>query len=502
MATATPEAPRAIPDITMRPSGKVTTIPAGNGGALQAALDAREPGERIQCDPTQPMVGNFEDRARTLTAYAILTSTRDDVPLRMISPNRSPVLSAGGPVGGLYLKNIDASVDPAVTDIVWNLFLMGGGGPQSFDTCPRGYVFDRVNMAATDTQQLLRGLYLGARDMAYLNGTIVGMKAHGFDSQAICGGPAPGPYLIRDADLEGASENIMFGGTGVDGPDMVPQDITIERVTLRKRLSWQGQGWNIKNHLEFKSARRVKVRGLHCLNCWTDGQVGRSVVVTPRDVGTFPYIVTQDIDIEHVLIEDVNSAFVIMGFDDFHDNDPESTKTSRIRFRNWITRVNPGGMNFQVAAGSFDVELDRMTWVGSDLFANVIVGGSITRLKADRLLMAHGQHGWSGASGEGDRVAHLFPDAEWGQVMTVGPGASGRPGPPFLPGPLLAEQNTAAVFVDMANRDYHVRAGSVAERLGADPDAIAAALSGGSPNPMPPSAPASARVLSAHFQEN
>ena len=215
----------------------------------------------------------------------------------------------------------------------------------------------------------------------------------------------------------------MYGGAGNTGPNMNPRDITIENVILSKRKEWDpssaafaGIRWNIKNHLEFKIGQRVRVNGLHCINCFTDGQTGRSIVISPRDVAGRPWIVTQDIEICNALIQDVNSAFVLLGHDyGAGPNQPLETATSRIRFSNWLARINPGGKCFDISADNYDVELDRMTWVATGpLNATVIMDGRLTRLKARNLITAHGQHGWSGARGEGTRVRKLFPTRSHG----------------------------------------------------------------------------------------
>jgi hypothetical protein len=386
----------------------------------------------------------------------MVVSSRDDVRLQLITMNNRAAIAAVKKVGGIRFQNMRISADAGVIEL-WNLVLLGDG-TETKDNYPRGFHFDKVLLEANDTQGICRGIGAFCGDFAYINGAIAGMKRRGFDSQAICGGNGPGPFLIRDSVLEAASENIMFGGTGVHGPEMVPQDITIERVTLVKRLAWKGQGWNIKNHLEFKSARRVKVRGLRCINCWTDGQVGRSLVLTPRDVAQFPYIVTQDIDIEHVQCLDVNSAFAWLGADDGMNNAPEPMHTARVRIANLFARINAGGKNFEISADSYDMELDRATFVpvpGTSMHAISVVDGKVNRFKNTRNLFFRGGMGFLGARGQGENVADLFPDpSDWsGCVIVNGPSIMG---PPKLP--LSMEgQDPNSIYVNYARGDYRTK---------------------------------------------
>jgi hypothetical protein len=108
------------------------------------------------------------------------------------------------------------------------------------------------------------------------------------------------------------------------------------------------------------------------------------------------------------------------------------------------------------------------------LFVTAIMGGTVTRLKATNLTMAHGGAGWSGASGKGSRVRKLFPSpVAWRQVLEVGPGArpiADGPGNDFLPGALEAVESPATVFVDPACGDYRTNGPYVGR--GADLEAI------------------------------
>jgi hypothetical protein len=394
------------------------------------------------------------------------------------------VFLAIGPVGGVQWENTEITLDPKV-NFTAGPSLIQLGESEQYGQHPRGFGFRKSRIFGNPGQDVRRGILTNCGDFFFVDGRIEEIHQRGSDSQAICGWNAGEGHLIRNAFLEAASENIMYGGAGSNGPNMNPRDITIENVTLSKRKEWDpntpafaGTRWNIKNHLEFKIGQRVRVNGLHCINCFTDGQTGRSIVITPRDASGRPWIVTQDIDIRNVLIQDVNSAFVLLGHDEF-PNQPVETATARIRFSNWLTRINAGGKCFDVSGNNYDVELDRMTWVAAGpLFATAIMAGSITRLKATNLIMAHGANGWSGASGEGTHVRKLFPSpVAWNQVLEVGPGA--RPiaddaSNDYLPGPLEAVEDATAVFENPARGDYRTKRPYA--RRGADVDAIRAAL--------------------------
>src|SRR5690606_23447694 len=90
----------------------------------------------------------------------------------------------------------------------------------------------------------------------------------GNDSQAIAGWNGPGPFKIVNNYLEGAGENIMFGGATPRIEGLVPADIVIRGNHFHKPLRWrigdpsyEGIPWSVKNLFELKNARRVVIDG-------------------------------------------------------------------------------------------------------------------------------------------------------------------------------------------------------------------------------------------------
>jgi hypothetical protein len=61
----------------------------------------------------------------------------------------------------------------------------------------------------------------------------------GNDTQAICGWNGPGPYLIENNYLEGAGENVMFGGADPAIPDLVADGITFRHNLVSRPMSWR-----------------------------------------------------------------------------------------------------------------------------------------------------------------------------------------------------------------------------------------------------------------------
>ena len=252
---------------------------------LQGILDAAAKGDRIVGDPSTLWVGNWQINRVPDGPRVILTSSRDDVPLRFLTTTSQPVFRAAGRVGGLHWHNVEITIDPKANYRGGQSLVELGNGTERDETnTPRSLGFTKSRLFGNPGQDVRRAILTNCADFFFIEGRVEEIHQRGSDSQAICGWSAGAGHLIRDAWLEAASENIMYGGSGNLGSAVNPRDITLERVTLYKNPTWGKGTWNIKNHLEFKNAQRVKVRGLKCQNCWVDGQTGRSIVVTPRDV--------------------------------------------------------------------------------------------------------------------------------------------------------------------------------------------------------------------------
>src|SRR5262249_6141740 len=143
-------------------------------------------------------------------------------------------------------------------------------------------ILDRLYLHA-DPVGGRRGVALNSKSSALVDSYLAGFREHGADSQAVAGWNGPGPFLIANNYLEGASENVMFGGADPSITNLVPSDIQVCRNYLKKDTAWQGGGWVVKNLFELKNARRVLVAGNVMEYNWLDGQAGFSILFTPRN---------------------------------------------------------------------------------------------------------------------------------------------------------------------------------------------------------------------------
>jgi hypothetical protein len=488
-----PQRPTKFVDPTLKPSGRTLTV--GRADQLQGAIDASRGGDRIVCDPSTSWLGNWR-----LTGFksprVIISSSRDDKAVNFVAPNGQPVFRADGPTGGYHILNASITVDPSLfpassgaAEMVALVQL--GSGAEKLADIPRSFVLERTEIYGNPAQQVRRAIAGNCADLAVLNSKIREIHRTGFDSQGICCWNGPGPFLFQDLDVEAASENIMFGGAPCNGPDLIPSNITIRRVRLTKKLSWKadhpsfaGIRWNVKNHFELKNARRVDIDGMYCENNWNDGQVGRSIVLTPRDTAINPWNVVQDVDIRNVRIKNSSYTFVILG----HDDDGAGTRTpetatQRIRFSNWLCTEIQNGV-FHFSGDPNDIELDQLTVLGCHQYG--LFDGIVRRLKLSRSILSFGDLGLPVNGGA--PLASVLPEVAWGPVLFVGGNPSrniAQPsGNPWWPGLTynesgggLEERALAAIgMIDPAHGNYRLNPNSRYTGLGADQTALESAL--------------------------
>ena len=477
-----PTPPHSVPSTTLPPSGRVVTL--ANPSQLQAALDAAQPGDRIELDPSTVWKGNWTFRRPAAGARVILASSDPNRRPVLMTPNGQPVLQVKGKgVGGLHLVGLEITADPSFAPV---------GGPHEVLALVQlgewwepveNIGFERCLIRGNPNQQVRRGIAAHANNFFFIKGEIREIHRTGFDSQGIWAAGNISSHLIEDTFIEAASENIMYGDT-----PGVPKDITIRRVHLYKNPSWQqgqpgwlGVQWNVKNHLEFKSGQYVQVEGLVTENVWVEGQTGRSIVITPRGTSQDRSIVTQDIDIHHVRIINAQQPWVILG----HDDGPSGTRTpetatARVRIRNVLgTGIQSGAGHY--IADAYDIELDRITILGSKLYG--LISGHFTRWKFTNAILEYGQGGiavdqsWGTATWQS-----VVTQPEFGPILLVGPAAT--PNGPYgvpMPGDIRVERSGGStdaaldrVFPKRGEGDY--LPAPPYRGLGADPAALKAAL--------------------------
>jgi hypothetical protein len=371
LAQGDPELPRVFLDTTYAPPTRGKLIPVIAGGDLQAALHASQPGDVIELQAGATFIGNFtlpkkpgadwiyirssahallpEPGTRVLPSHAGLMA-------RIDTPNRTPAITTGAAAHHYRFVGIEVtargatrSTGPFSDNNV--VYLESEGGQTAPSQVPTDITFDRCYIHGTPTGSVRRGIAMNGARMAVVDSYLSDFHEVGADSQAVSGWNGPGPFKIVNNYLEGAGENLMFGGADPSIPDLVPSDIEIRRNHLFKPLSWKighptfaGTPWSVKNLFELKSARRVLAEGNLLEHNWQHDQNGFAILFTVRNQdGGAPWSSVEDVTFRRNILRHSGGGFNILAA----DNNFPSQQTKRILIRDNllddISSVNWGG---------------------------------------------------------------------------------------------------------------------------------------------------------------
>lgn len=346
-----PTPPRTFLDTSYTPpSGR--TIAVGAGGDLQAALRAAQPGDVITLEPGAIFRGNFSLPKKAGSGWIIIRSGAPDEKLpppgtrvtrafasvmpKIESQNSGPAVHTEP--GAHHYRFIGVEFSAATTvKTIYSIVAFGGDQVSDADT-PYDLILDRCYVHGHPALMSSRGVLLNSASSAVIDSHVSEIHAEGYDSQAVLGYNGRGPFKIVNNFLEGAAENVMFGGADPRIPGLVPSDIEIRRNHLCKPLSWRpgdpsfaGARWTVKNLFELKNAQRVIVEGNLLENNWG----GAAVVLTPRNQdGTAPWSIVQDVLFRNNIVKNSGSGFSLQTSDELRPSQP----TKRIAVVNnlWI----------------------------------------------------------------------------------------------------------------------------------------------------------------------
>lgn len=336
--------------ISATENGRLIDVAAG--GNLQHALELARGGDVILLQPGAVYRGPFVLPAKgNAQAIVIRTAASEGLgdgqlppPGNRVTPRHRGALAVleaahdyvvtAEPGAGRY-RLVGLEIRPAPRTFTFNVVELGNGNERSLQELPHDIRIERSYVHGDPVRGSRRGVALNGRAMAVVDSYFTDFKEDGADTQAICGWNGPGPFEIINNRLEGAGENIMFGGADPAIPDMVPSDIRIRRNHITKPLEWRrpsrGSDWAVKNLLELKNARRVLIEGNVIEHNWSDAQNGFAVLFTVRNQdGGAPWAVIEDVTFTNNIVRAVTSGINLLGRDDNHP----SGMAQRIRIAN------------------------------------------------------------------------------------------------------------------------------------------------------------------------
>ena len=506
------ELPRVLLDTHyVAPGGAIIRVRAGDD--LQDALDAAQPGDQVVLTAGATYTGNFV-LPRKSDAGTIVVRPQSlaglpqgervgpgDAPAmaRIQTPNDMGAVTTAPGARGWRLVGIEFAIAPG-TPQNYGVVRLGNGDEVPRRDLPSDIVLDRSWVHGNATGNARRGVSMNGIRQAVIDSYVSDFHEVGADSQAIAGWNGPGPFKIVNNYLEGAGENIMFGGADSAGDNVVPSDIEIRRNHLYKPLSWRvgdpsyaGTHWTVKNLFELKSARRVLVEGNVLENNWGDAQTGYAVLLkSANQDGGAPWSRTSDVTFRNNLVRHAGAALAVVGRDPqtealtqrvtiannvFEDIDGQRWKGPGI-FLLVVSSPAPAGAP---SAGPRHLVVDHNTAFNSGTTISVDNFPS-TGFVFNNNIADHNRYGVKGgglATGTPTLEAY-FPGYRFARNALVGGRASLYPPSNFFPATY-----EAIGFVDLAGGDYRLAPSSpLAGRgqggtdVGADIDALEAALGG------------------------
>jgi hypothetical protein len=509
-----------IPDV-QQPRAAITV---SSGPELQAALDRASGGDTIVLSlggTFRPPSGNgsFVLRNRPVGAGQWITirsasaafdaggalragirvnaSDAPQMPTIRATSASSPAIRADSGAHGYRLIGLDIGPDPSLRRIV-TLLEFGSDSETNVDALPADLIVDRCYLHGNEGVPARRGIALNGRRAAVIDSYLENFRDPDTDAQAIAGWNGPGPFKIFNSFLEASGENIMFGGGDPAVADLVPSDIEIRRNLLTKRLEWRDSRVAVKNSLELKNARRVLIEGNIFENVWTSGQDGTAIVFkSSNQSGRCTWCVTEFVTFRNNIVRGAGNGFV-MNAQDRDPSKPPPMPANNIRIQNVLLQDiggqewGGGGKLLRIFGGVAAVEVSHITSLGSpngildprdsaDLNPNLIFRNNIV----ERMRYGIGAGGDEGLT----TISRNFAPFVYNQNLLVNTSRSTRQA---ISDNALKSRYPAATLVASAWSDvrfeegsyrlasgspYH-RAGDDGKDLGADMDAIDAALAG------------------------
>lgn len=197
--------------------------------------------------------------------------------------------------------------------------LIGSTSATDIAVQPARVSFDQVAVLA-DPAGGHRGLFVNTGPyFRVTNSHIDGYVEQGRDSQGILVLNASGPFLFDNNFIAASGENILFGGSSIKIPNLVPADATITRNTLYKPDAWRQKPGSVKNSFEVKCGRRILFEDNVIDGNWKDAQEGSTLLLTARNqYGDTPWCLVDAITIRRNVGKRMSQAFAIsiLGHDD------------------------------------------------------------------------------------------------------------------------------------------------------------------------------------------
>lgn len=443
------------------------------GGDLQDALDRARPNDEIVLEAGATFRGPFTLPRQAGSGWiTVRSSALGALPPAgtRVGPAHAALMpkleSSAGSVlstasGAHHFRLVGLEIRPRAGTALVNLVTLGSN-EDTLEALPDYIAIERCYLHGDPVKGTRRGVALNARHATIVDSYLSDFKEVGADSQAIAGWNGPGPFEIENNTLEGAGENILFGGADPSIPDLVPADITIRRNLLRKPLSWKagepeyaGTAWTVKNVLELKNARRVLIEGNRLEQNWAESQSGFAVLFTVRNQdGKAPWSTVEDVTFRDNLVSHTGSGINILARDD----NAQSGQARNIAIVNNLfedvghERWGGGGRLFQILDGAADIVIEHNTALHAGNIVTAAGRPNPGFVFRDNIVIQN-QYGvvGDGTAPGSPTLQAYFPGAVFRRNVVVGAATRSYPADNFFP-PSLAQVG----FVGSDSQNYRL----------------------------------------------
>lgn len=471
-----PELPRVTVDVTPpEASGEVHVVAGGDD--LQAALDAAAPGDVVELEAGAVFTGNFSLPVKDGDAWVVIRSSAidalpagvrvgpDDLPSMPVLETSIalPVVATAEGAHHWWIEGVAMRAGAGVD--VNDLVVLGSGDATDPTAVAHHLVLDRVIVQA-DAVGGKRGVQLNSAHTAVMHSHVAGWKREGQDTQAILGWNGPGPFKILDNYLEGAGENVMFGGADNQNESMNPADIEIVKNHFKKPLAWKDESWSVKNLFELKTGDRVLVGCNVFENNWSAAQNGYGILIkTVNQDGNAPWMHTGDVTFARNMV--VNSENGV-NLSARGDGNPTDRKTGPMRFTQNLFLPTSTTL-FQLLNDLEDLTIDHNTGFGGNAVVSIdgtVPGASLSIV--DNVL-GHGTYGIKGSGGATgtSSLDMFFTSYEVTTNVFILDGAEAS-ADQYPAGNLFADTTGEVGFVDPAGGDFGLSGSSPYAGAGSD----------------------------------
>lgn len=301
-------------------TARKVSVPAGAN--LQSAINSAVPGDTLVLQAGATYTGLFNLPAKSGTGFVTITSSAiANLPEgRRVSPANASsmpkiVNATGAPAfltqpGAHHYRLSGLEVTCASGVYCNTLIQIGTGGETTNTSLPYSIELDRLYVHGSSGGGK-RGVQLNGKSVTLKNSHLSGFFSTWQETQATTAWNTPGPLTIENNYLEAAGMGIMIGGAEPALVGATPSDIAITRNHVTRPLAWRTSKYVIKNLIELKTGRRVKIQANTLENTWTASQVGYALVLKRGTENVKTPAVTSDVTIIDNIIRRATAAMIV-----------------------------------------------------------------------------------------------------------------------------------------------------------------------------------------------